>query len=162
MYTEKNYIEIIELKYEIKIVGLNLQKSGLPITFESLGKMWDNYTDECKRKIPDIKQFTVEYGVCFNKIPDYLVGSEVSKIEKIDDTFFSFIIPAGKYIKVTFNAKSYSELVDEKIKKKQKEAFAWAKKNRIKVNSIFNVEVYSQEGKNLEYPEMFCLYPIVE
>lgn len=161
MFVEENKIETITLSAEIIVTGLNLQKSGLPINFESLGKMWKLYTEEIIRKTPNQLNTHTEYGICLNKIPDYLVGIEVSRISENLQDYVSYTIPAGEYIKVSFNAENHNTLVDKKLMKMQKEAKKWAKNNKIKCNGDYTVEVYPKDTINQEYPSMYILIPIL-
>lgn len=160
MYVDNSNIKVVQQTEDIQVVGLNLQGSGLPITFESLGKMWDLYTDERKEKTPNCSEKQVEYGICLNKVPDYIVGMEVTKAPENMQEYVHYRIPAGEYIKVTFNAENHDALVGDKLMKKQKEAEKWAKSNHIKRDRNFTVEVYPKETMKQEYPEMFLLIPI--
>jgi predicted transcriptional regulator YdeE len=161
MFVEESKIEIISLPDSIIAVGLNLQKSGLPISFDSLGKMWELYTEEIKRKTPNRLKNNTEYGICLNKVPDYIVGIEVSQIPDVLQDYISYTIPAGDYVKVYFNAENHDTLVDKKLMKMQKEAKKWAKNNKIKCNADYTVEVYPTDAMKQEYPSMHILIPIL-
>jgi predicted transcriptional regulator YdeE len=161
MFVEESKIEIISLSDAIMVVGLNLQKSGLPISFDSLGKMWGIYTEEIKRKTPNRVEKHTEYGICLNKVPDYIVGIEVSRISDVLQDYVSYTIPAGDYIKASFNAENHDTLVDKKLMKMQKEAKKWAKNNKIKFNGDYTVEVYPIDTMKQEYPWMYILIPIL-
>lgn len=161
MFIEESKIEIISLSDAIKVVGINLQKSGLPISFESLGKMWELYTEEIRTKTPNRLENNTEYGICLNKVPDYLVGIEVSNISDVLQDYASYTIAAGDYIKVFFNAEDHDTLVDAKLMKMQKEAKKWAKNNKIECNKEYTVEVYQIDTKQQEYPSMYILIPIL-
>lgn len=158
MYTEKTEITIINVETPIPVAGINLQNSGLPITFDSLGLMWTRLTDEVRAGIKDVHNKDVEYGICLNKKPDYLVGLE-STMDTSDTSYFSFTIPAGKYIKAEFNAETHVTLVNKRLMSMQKEAKKWAKSNNIKINPQFTAEVYPAESK-MEYPSMYVLFPV--
>lgn len=161
MFVEESKIETISLSDQIIVVGLNLQKSGLPITFESLGKMWGLYTEEIIRETPNKLDDSTQYGICLNKVPDYLVGIEASQISEGLRNYASYTIPAGDYIKVSFNAKNHNTLVDKELTKMQKEAKKWAKNNKIKCNANYTVEVYPIDTMKQEYPSMYILIPIL-
>lgn len=161
MYIEKSNIGVVTIDEEIKIVGLNLQNSGLPINFDSLGIMWDRYTDDVKSKTLNRVNKDIEYGVCLNKVPDYIVGVEVSENQEPMDGFESYTIPAGSYIKVEFNGENHSDLVGAKLMTQLQDAKKWAKSEKIKLNGAFTVEVYPKETIEMEYPEMYCLFPIL-
>ena len=55
------------------------------------------------------------------------------------DECSSVIIPKGKYIKDSFNAETFEELTDKVLPKRKVKA--WAKKNNIKIEGQFSVEV---------------------
>ena len=76
MYNPKSEVELINLTHDIKIVGINLQKSGLPITIEGVGKMWDKkeiYTEEIQNNTKNTKRPVTEYGIGMSNPHDYLV-----------------------------------------------------------------------------------------
>ena len=161
MYQEKCNIEVITIETEIIVYGLNLQSSGLPINFNSLGIMWDNYTEDIKNSTPNRRDKEIEYAVCLNKVPDYIVGVEITEIHEVEAGFKTFTIPAGKYVKVEFNGENHQDMVDTKLMARQKEAKKWAKNEKLKLNNEFTLEVYPKQTVELEYPEMFCLFPIL-
>lgn len=131
------------------------------LVFLSALIMWDRYTEDIKRSTPNLKDGNIEYGVCLNKVPDYIVGLEVTEINEEQAGYKSFTIPAGKYVKVLFNGENHEDLVDQKFMSNQKAAKKWAKSEKIKLNNEFTVEVYPKQMTEMEYPEMYCLFPIV-
>lgn len=158
MFVEKSNTEVITIDEEIKIVGISLQKSGLPISFDSLGKLWDIYGKNYWHKVKNAP--IVEYAVCLNKVPDYISGCAVTEIGDLEDGWMSFVIPKGKYIKDTFNAETFEKLTTEALQKRNIKK--WAKENNIKIHNEFTVEVYpikTVKGKNVE---MYELFPIKE
>lgn len=161
MYNEKCNIEVITVEEPIIVYGLNLQSSGLPISFNSLGMMWDKYTENMKNSTPKRADKDMEYAVCLNKVPDYIVGVEITGIQEEETGFKCFTIPAGKYVKVEFNGENHQDMVDTKLMARQKEAKRWAKNEKIKLNNEFTVEAYPKQTVELEYPEMYCLFPII-
>ncbi len=161
MYNEKCNIRVITVEEAIIVYGLNLQSSGLPINFNSLGMMWDKYTEDIKNSTPNRADKEIEYAVCLNKVPDYIVGVEITGIQEEKAGFKSFTIPAGKYVKVEFNGENHQDMVDTKLMARQKEAKKWAKNEKLKLNNEFTVEVYPKQTVELEYPEMYCLFPIL-
>ncbi|WP_160687059.1 effector binding domain-containing protein [Clostridium sp. C2-6-12] len=161
MYNEMCNIEVITFREDIIVYGLNLQSSGLPINFQSLGMMWDKYTEDIKKNTPNRTDKDIEYAVCLNKVPDYIVGVEITEIQKEKIGFKGFTIPAGKYVKVEFNGENHQDLVDAKLMARQKEAKKWAKNEKIKLNNEFTVEVYPKQTIEKDYPEMYCLFPII-
>lgn len=161
MFNEKCNIEVITVGEDIIVYGLNLQSSGLPINFDSLGLMWDKYTEDMKNSTPNRADKEIEYAVCLNKVPDYIVGVEITEIQEEKTGFKSFKIPAGKYVKVEFNGENHQDLVDTKLMARQKEAKKWAKNENIKLSNEFTVEAYPNQTVELEHPEMYCLFPIL-
>ena len=161
MYNEMCNIEVITVEEDIIVYGLNLQSSGLPINFQSLGIMWKKYTEGMKNNTPNSAHKEIEYAVCLNKVPDYIVGVEIIKIQEEETGFKSFAIPAGNYVKVEFNGENHQNLVDAKLMARQKEAKKWAKNEKIKLSNEFTVEVYPKQTIELEHPEMYCLFPII-
>lgn len=161
MYNEKCNVMVITVEEAIIVYGLNLQSSGLPINFNSLGMMWDKYTEDMKNSTPNRADKEIEYAVCLNKVPDYIVGVEITGIQEEKTGFKSFTIPAGKYVKVEFNGENHQDMVDTKLMARQKEAKKWAKNAKLKLNNKFTVEVYPKQMVELEYPEMYCLFPIL-
>jgi predicted transcriptional regulator YdeE len=158
MFAGESKTEIIEITEEIKVVGLSLQKSGLPISFNSLGELWGIYSNENRYNIPNHTVPIVEYGICLNKIPDYITGCAVSEIGQLSDTFISFIIPKGKYIKDAFAAQTFEELTTKTMETRNVKK--WAKENNIKINNEFNIEVYPIEAIENICVEMYTLTPI--
>ncbi len=161
MYKEECSITVVTIDKEIIVYGLNLQSSGLPINFDSLGMMWDKYTKDIKEGTSNRTAKEIEYGVCLNKIPDYIVGIEVTDIENENIGFKSFTIPTGKYVKVEFNGENHMDMVASKLMIRQKEAEKWAADEKIKLNKEFTVEVYPKETVEQEHPRMYCLLPIL-
>lgn len=161
MYNEKCNMEVITIEKDIMVYGLNLQSSGLPINFNSLGVMWDKYTEDIKNSTPNRADKEIDYGICLNKVPDYIVGVEITEAQEEKPGFKSFTIPKGKYVKVEFNGENHQDMVDAKLMKRQKDAKKWAKNEKIKLDNKFTVEVYPKQTVELEYPEMYCLFPIL-
>ena len=46
MFISKSITEVVVIEKDTMVVGLNLQSSGLPISFDSLGEMWDRLTGD--------------------------------------------------------------------------------------------------------------------
>lgn len=162
MFIFKENTEIINLEEEIKVVGLSLQKSELPISFDSLGKMWEIYGNEYRGKdrIKNAVFPVTEYAIALNRVPDYITGCGVSEIENMDEACSSFIIPKGKYIRDTFNAESFEKLVDEVLVNRNVKA--WAKENKVKIDRLFTVEVYPWGEFDKNNFEMYTLTPLKE
>lgn len=157
-FIEKSSTEVITIEKEIFVVGLSLQKSGLPISFASLGKLWGDYSEKYRYHVKHALEPIVEYAVCLNKVPDYITGCAVSKIDEIEDGWMSYTIPQGRYIKDTFNAETFHQLTSEIMEKRNVKA--WAKKNNIKINGEFTIEVYPIEAVENRNVEMYTLTPV--
>lgn len=162
MYIEKEQIEIVHISKDIIVVGLNLQNSGLPITFDSLGKMWERYTIEIKNNTPNPTENQIEYGLCLNKVPDYVVGIEATRIPKESKDYYGYTIASGDYIKASFNAQNHDVLVSERLMNMEKKAKKWAKDNKVKCNTNYTVEVYPKNKVEQEFPEMYVLIPVAK
>lgn len=160
MFSEKSSTEIVTIDEEIKVMGLSLQKSGLPISFDSLGKLWEIYGEKYRYKVKNAVAPIMEYAVALNKIPDYITGCAVTEITEVVEGFISYVIPKGKYIKDSFNAESFEKLVSEEMGKRDVKSFA--KKNAVKINKEFTVEVYPIAAVENRSAEMYTLTPIIE
>lgn len=163
MFTEKTTTEIITIETEIKVLGIALQKSGLPLSFDSLGKLWELYGEKYRGKMPNAEQPPVEYAICLNKVPDYIAGCSVTDFPADQAEFTSHTIPKGKYIKDSFNAESFDQLTGEAFAKRNVKA--WAKKNKVKINGEFCIEVYPYTLGNVPKDgnwEMYTLTPVKE
>lgn len=160
MFSLKECTEIIEVLEDIIIVGTSLQKSGLPITFNSLGKMWEMFGNSYRGqdKIANALNPKLEYAVLLNKVPDYITGHAVTKVGDMADECSSVIIPKGKYIKDSFNAETFEELTDKVLPKRKVKV--WAKNNKVKVDGMFSVEVYPWDEFDKGNFEMYTLTPI--
>jgi effector-binding domain-containing protein len=190
MFTEKNTMEIVTLE-EIKVAGLSLEKFGFPKKAEKLGELWGVYESKYRKKIAIDKTPVVDYGFWFNRPDndyDYFVGSAVTDLGDIDSELTAYIIPAGRYIKVSFNAKDFGNLVSgDDLRNSFEKAKKNAEENNFKIKSmppfpITGIEVYPHElmcvGKEngpewgltldnafitpplTQFPEMYTLTPI--
>ena len=163
MYKPKSEVQFITLDHEIKVVGINLQKSGMPISMESIGKMWDKkevYKEEIQNNTKNTKRPIIEYGICLNTVPDYVVGREVTEFGEQDERYFTFAIPPGKYIKTVFNAESFERMISKLSGEYHEISKNWAKENGFIIDETFNAEVYPHETTMIQYPEMYLLFPV--
>ncbi len=160
MLTSKEKVELIEIKEPIIIAGVSLQKSGLPITFESLGKVWGIYGDfyRGKNRIPNPQSPKLEYAVAINHLPDYIAGHAVSKVGELNEECSSAVLPSGIYIKDQFCAETFESLVSEVLPNRNVKN--WAKKNHVKIVGTFSVEVYPWEAFEKGDFEMYTLTPV--
>lgn len=172
--------EVITLAKEIRVAGLSLAKAGWPHKTEKAGDLWRAYSDEQRMRI-NAKSPIVDYGIwhSVSGAEDYIAGSEVDAFEGIDDAFVTFTIPAGQYIKDTFNAFDYEDLVTGVLPKRKEMLRVWAKANGIAIAgpSMF-IEVYpvqemigsqgettsghlkSEDRFKARYPKMYTLLSV--
>lgn len=146
--------EIFTLDHDITVTGISLQKSGLPISFDSLGKLWVMYGEKY-RTSP-----VTEYSVSLNTVPDYIAGCAEEFKGELPEEFVVQTIPKGKYIKDTFSADSFEELTGSALMKRN--VAGWAKKNGVKINRLFSSEVYPWAEFAKGNFEMYALTPIKE
>lgn len=160
MFKFEEKTALITLDKEIRVAGLSLQKSGLPISFESLGTMWELFGSEYRgmKKIENVRAPYMEYGVAVNTVPDYITGCGVTEIGGLDNKSLSYVIPAGKYIKDSFNAESFEKLVNDALIKRN--TAVWAEKNNISLDGAFAVEVYPWEKFAKGNFAMYTLTPV--
>lgn len=152
--------ELVHLEEEILVQGLGLQKSGLPICFESLGKLWERYGARCRGRVESAVAPVVEVAVSLNQVPDYITGCVVTSPDKVSGGDTSFILPKGAYIKDTFCAPSFEELVGETLQ--GRDVSGWAKEHHVTIDKSFSVEVYPAGVRDASPAEMYTLTPIKE
>lgn len=154
MFVQKNCTEIINIEHEIKVVGLSLEKFGFSKQAEKIGDLWGVYEKLYREKVANVQFPVVNYGFWYSKPDgdyDYLAGSAVTDVENIDDELIAHSIPSGKYIKVSFNAKNFSDLVCEYgIVNSFNVAHKHAEANNLKIKAmpsfrISGIEVYPHE-----------------
>jgi len=165
IYKPKSEVQLIVLTHDVYVVGINLQNSGLPISYESLGKMWDKkaiYTEAIQNNTKNTKRPVTEYGISMNAVHDYIVGREVTHFSEQDERYVTFTIPAGKYIKTLFNAELFEQMVEARLYDHYAIGKQWAKENGFILDETFSVEVYPHETTMLQYPEMYLMFPIKE
>lgn len=152
-------IEIIELEEDIRIVGLSLQKSGLPVTFASLGKLWKRYADECRTQgRGENPGPSTEYAVLLNRVPDYITGAAADQIEYDDATMADFVIPHGKYVKDWFQAERFEVLTAQMLP--ARDVKGWAQRNGVALDGTFSVEVYPPKRADQPLFDMYTLTPV--
>jgi len=191
MFVKKNSIEVVNIEKDIQIVGLSLEKYGFPKQAEKLGEMWGTYESKYRSNLKNVITPVVNYGFWFFKQDndyDYLVGSAVTDFNNIDNELTIYSIPASRFIKVTFNAINFENLVcGEDLRNSFKIAEKYAVESNLLIKTmppfpITAIEVYPHElmsvGKDngpkwglaldsafvttpiTEYPEMYTLTPI--
>lgn len=172
--------ELVVLEHEIMVVGLSLVKSGLPQSMENLGALWGMYTDDLRRKTKNVKLPIISYGISLmDGTLDYVVGTEVTEFEDVGDDMAAVTIPAGRYIRDTFNAYDFDQLVTETLAGREAVVTRWAEENGVTIgNPAMFAEVYpvqemaNPQGEvtndsfrqddrlNALYPQMYTLLPL--
>jgi hypothetical protein len=163
-YVRINTVESITLKDEIKVVGLSFNKCKQTGSVE-LDSMVDLYSGDkiaMQDNVKDVKEPETKYAVWANS--DLLFGKGVNDFGGQDELYASFTIPAGTYVKLSWNAETFDELVMEAMEKaKERAGFDdFLKTNNITTDSPA-VEVYPQEKVYVsaaKYPEMYCLFAV--
>lgn len=152
--------ELYELTRPIRVVGPCLQKSGLPIAFESLGALWERYGQTVRGHERGAAQPVVEYGVSLNTVPDYITGYGATADAEACEGWLVFEIPAGRYVRDTFSADTFEELTGEALAKR--DVPAWAEQNGIRIDPTFGAEVYPPQAFSGERREMYTLTPVAK
>jgi len=152
-FVEQSRTEIVAIADDIKVVGLSLAATGwdkkLDNIGEKIGNLWGVYSDEHRRKT-NAKLPVTGYGFWVMKDGgdyDYIVGSEVVEFGEVAQGLVSATIPAGRYIKDSFNAETFSKLVEDALHKRHGAPEKWAAENGVKIvdpHALFvaGVEVY--------------------
>ena len=152
--------QIVELAEDIRIVGLSLQKSGLPVTFESLGKLWKRYADayRVKGRGAHPSPCGTEYAVALNRIPDYITGAAAGEIAYDEAVMAETVIPRGTYVKDAFAAESFEQLTAQVLPRR--DVKAWARAHGVTLEEAFCVEVYPPRRAGQDWFEMYTLTPV--
>jgi len=151
-------VEIINIDEEIKVIGLSFKKLGFSYEeANTLEKMWDIYGEKYRYKVKNAIKPLVDYGINIflpESKDEYIAGCAVREINDLDEDWDSFVIPQGKYMKMScHNMNNISELFGV-------DSGSLAEKNGVKINSNFMIEIYPDgafEGKDAE---ISILYPI--
>ena len=150
-------IEIIKIDEEIKVIGLSFKKLGLSYEEANiLEKMWDIYGEKYRNNIKNAVTPLVEYGIniCLPESRDeYISGCAVTEITDLDENFISFVIPSGKYMKISCHGMDNMSALFEV------DSGSLAEENGVKIDSNFMIEIYPEgafEGKDVE---ISILYP---
>ena len=157
MKTKDAQIERFVLDAPIHMTGLSLAESDLPPSFESLGLLWDRFHTQLRDSLPGAVEPAVEVGVSISE-KDYIVGGQTVSPGQ-GSGLIGFTIPAGEYIKASFSANDFGELVDDKLQTIWEDISAWAQEQGLVLGDL-GIEIYPQETVSLPRPSMYCLYPI--
>lgn len=152
-------IQQVALESPIHFAGLSLKASDLPGSFESLGLLWDRFHKEVLPGLQNQVQPPVEVAAC--TAGDYIVGSQMDNGAEVPG-LTEYTVATGTYIKASFSAENFSQLVDDALPHLWPQVEAWAKERGIAFDNsrLFSVEVYPQDTVTLLQPSMYCLYPI--
>jgi len=171
MFIEKSTIEIKSLE-EIRVVGLSLGKLGWPKHGDGgiYPKMWHLFDAEYRAKVKNMIAPFVGYWFWYNEPNDkdgydYLIGGAVADFEDVDGAMTTFTIPAGRYIRHTFNAEDFGKLVDGALADSRKSVEKWAEENNVKIVNMpksptQDIQVYPEVELGFEHPSMYTLTPI--
>lgn len=115
---------------------------------------------------------------------DVIYGKGVTDTEDQDELYGSYVIPVGTYLKVSWNAETFGELVMDAMQKfwERAGADAFLERNDLVVDHRLDIEVYPNEkmcvGREngpdwsetfrnatmtepvTEYPEMYYLFSV--
>ena len=164
MFEEKATIEIISQKAEIKVVGWSMAKCvelGLvpEKDWMAMYAFFGEREEEWAR-IKNRKEPAVNYAVWTNE-GNLIIGTEVADFDAQDSFFGCTAIPPGDFVKITWNAKDFNDLVEDKMATVNERVGldAFVKERNIKTGQY--IEVYPQEDIKKQYPECYTLWLIV-
>jgi hypothetical protein len=189
-FVQKTNVELVTLHEEIKVVGLSFNKCKHNdlLALASPFDLYSRESFELQDHINNIRYPQVGYAVAVmaNAIPDLIVGKCVTDIHGQDEIYGSYIIPTGRYMKISFNAKTFEELVQKKLPKSEELSDAGIfleSRNLLKDNALY-IEVYPHESccvgqengpawgpkylkasmaePTTKYPEMYTLHTVKE
>ena len=156
-------VEVIAITEEITVVGLSYNKctetGSLP-----LGSFWDLYGHFDKldgidnKNIPD-----ANYAICVHG--DYWIGKGVTDADGQDPIFAATAIPTGIYMKTTWNAETFDDLVGKNMGGDQSVKDAFIAEHGLYIPGYdeagyLYVEVYPQDtiyDTETSYPECYTL-----
>ncbi|HBL84369.1 MAG: hypothetical protein A2Y17_04925 [Clostridiales bacterium GWF2_38_85] len=159
-----NTVTLITLDEEIKVVGLSYEKCRQTGSV-ALGSKFDLYSGDkitLQENVINVKQPEIKRAVWANG--DLLFGKEVTDINGQDEIYASITIPTGRYLKVSWNAENFDELVMEAMEKSWERAGAAAflEENGLCIAGM-GIETYPQDkvyGSETNYPEMYTLHAV--
>jgi predicted transcriptional regulator YdeE len=187
MFVRKYNVEVIALDEKIMIVGLSFAKCKRTGSahFTSPFDLYSLDSFELQANIKHLKRPQVGYGV-WTGMQDVIVGKAVTDVNGQDDMYDSCTIPAGRYVKLSFNAETFEELVMDAIHKAWDNAGtdAFLESNNLVADRTLHIEVYphatirtgcengpgwgpkytnvSGETPTTDFPEMYFLFPVKE
>ncbi|MCL2741910.1 MAG: GyrI-like domain-containing protein, partial [Oscillospiraceae bacterium] len=114
MFEQKDDLTVVSIADDILVVGLSLAASGLPERADAIGELWGAFEGVRRASVTGALTPTVNYGFWYSKPDgghDYMVGSAVAEPPAVPEGMVCARIPAGRFIKATFNARDFTELV---------------------------------------------------
>jgi len=169
LFERRTTAELIMLDEEIKVVGLSFVKCK-ETNFLNVNGWLDMYDDRVFAMLDNIahvKDPETGYSVYANS--DIIQGDEVTDVGGQDELYEATIVPAGRYLKVSWNAENFEELVMEAMGGDKAVVEAFLKENNLEKthgDDGFYVEVYPKNttGKEMipitPYPEMYTLQTV--
>lgn len=155
MFVRKNNVELITLNEDIKVVGLSFQKCKQTgsVGLNSPMELYQRDKLELQVNIKKIKYPQIGYAVWANADKDMIFGKGVTDLDGQDEIYGSFIIPAGRYMKVSWNAETFGKLVSEAMEKSWERAGAKAflENNNLIADHTLDIEVYPHETMRVGY-----------
>jgi len=188
MFVRKHNVEVITLDEPIVVVGLSFAKCKRTgsANFKSPFDLYSQDSFELQANIKNLRRPQVGYGIWTN-MQDVIVGKAVADVDGQDDIYDSCTIPAGRYLKVSFNAETFEELVMDAIHKAWEKAGTdtFLENNNLVADRTLHIEVYphetirvgcangpdgwgpkytnaSGEVSTTDFPEMYFLFPVKE
>ena len=167
MFKEKATIEIITKKTETKVVGWSMakcielglvQENDWMAMYAFFGKPGSN--DKEWARIKNRKEPAVNYAAWTNE-GNLIIGTEVTSFDGQDEFFGCTTILPGDFVKISWNAKDFKELVENSMATVNERVGleAFLEDNNIKTGQY--IEVYPQEDINKRFPECYTLRAIV-
>ena len=167
MFEEKATIEIITQKEEIKVVGWSMVKCverGL-VQKDDWMAMYAFFDESGSRekewaRINNRKEPVINYAI-WTKGGDLIIGTEVTDFGDQDVFFGCTSILPGDFVKISWNAKSFSDLVENAMATIDERVGldAFVKDNNIKLGQY--IEVYPQDDIKKQYPECYTLRAVL-
>ena len=167
MFEEKAAIEIITQEKEIKVVGWSMAKCaelGLVPKDDTMA-MYAFFGEPGSReeewaKIKNRKEPAVNYAVYTND-GNLIIGTEVTDFDGQDEFFGCTSILPGDYVKISWNAESFSDLVENAIATVDERVGldSFVKDRNIKTGQY--IEVYPQEDIKKQHPECYTLRAVL-
>ena len=167
MFEEKATIEIVTIKTEIKIVGWSMKRCvelGL-VPKDDWMAMYAFFDESGSRaedwvRIKNRKEPTINYAVWTSE-GNLIIGTEVTDFNGQDEFFGCTVIEPGDFVKVSWNAKDFNDLVENAMATVTDRVGydAFIKENNIKAGQY--IEVYPQDDIKKQYPECYTLRAVV-